>query len=221
MKEKISPIKIYPRRSPALAPNLPRTLSFASRQLLRDLLILLNFDLNVLHCQQQPGQITYRDSQGRKRTYTPELLITYRTDIIPAKWMPPLLCEVRCREDLFQNWAELKPKLRAARAFARKRKWQFQVLTEPEIRTPYLYNAQFLLPYRRLEINWEHADLLMDTLHELRVADPQTLLIACSESQTHRLELLSSLWHLVSRKWIGADLTEHLTMRHVLWANEC
>jgi hypothetical protein len=202
------------------APKLPRTLSFASRQLLRDLLTLLNFDLNVLHYQQQPVQIKYRDSEGRQRAYTSELLITYRTDIIPAKWMPPLLCEVRCREDLFQNWTELKPKLRAARAFARKRKWQFQILTEPQIRTPYLYNARFLLPYRQLDINWEHADLLMDTLHELRVADPQTLLVACSASQTHRLELLSSLWHLVSLKWVGADLTERLTMRHVLWANE-
>jgi hypothetical protein len=202
------------------APKLPRTLSFASRQLLRDLLTLLNFDLNVLHYQQQPVQIKYRDSQGRQRAYTPELLITYRTDIVPAKWMPPLLCEVRCREDLFENWTDLKPKLRAARAFARRRKLQFQILTEREIRTPYFYNARFLLPYRQLETNWGHADLLMDTLHELRVADPQTLLAACSASQTHRLELLSSLWQMVSLKRIGVDLTERLTMRHTLWSNE-
>lgn len=220
MRERNSPINVYPRRAPLPAPRPPRTLSFASRQLLRDLLILLDFDLNVFRYERQPVQIKYRDSQGRKRAYTPELLITYRADIVPAKWMPPLLCEVRCREDLFETWADLKPCLRAARAFARRRKWQFQVLTEREIRTPYLYNARFLLPYRRLETNWEHADLLMGTLHELRQADPQTLLAACSASRNHRLELLSSLWQLVSLKRIGVDLTELLSMRQTLWSTE-
>src|SRR5918912_3356931 len=102
MPLKNSPIKVYPSRGPVPAPKLPRTLSFASRQLLRDLLTLLSFDLNVLHYQQQPVEITYRDAGGKKQTYAPELLITYRTDIIPARWMPPLLCEVRCREDLFE-----------------------------------------------------------------------------------------------------------------------
>jgi TnsA endonuclease N terminal/TnsA endonuclease C terminal len=198
----------------------PRSLSFASRRLVRDFLLLLDFDLNVLRYERRGVQINYADGQGRRRVYTPEFLITYRTDIIPAKWMPPLLCEVSHRNDLFHNWQELRPMLRAARSLARKRGWRFQVVTEREVYTPYLNNVGFLLPYRRMETNWEHADLLMEMLYELRAADPEALLAACSDSPARRLELLSSLWHLVSLRRVGVDLTQPLTMRSTIWTQE-
>jgi protein gp37 len=102
----------------------------------RDFLVLLDFDLNVLRYERRAMQINYADRQRRRRVYTPELLITYRTDSIHAKWTSPLLCEVRHRDDLFHNWRELKPILRAARSLARKRRWRFQVITEREVYTP-------------------------------------------------------------------------------------
>lgn len=110
--------------------------------------------------------------------------------------------------------------LRAARSLARKRGWRFQIVTEREVYTSYLNNVGFLLPYRRMDTNWEHADLLMETLYELRAADPEALLVACSDSPARRLELLSSLWHLVSLRRIGVDLTQPLTMRSTIWTQE-
>src|ERR671939_1828670 len=99
MREGNSTTSNRPLAGLVVSPVQPRTLSFDSRRLARDLLVLLDFDLNVLRYDRQAVRIKYTDPQGRPRLYTPELLITYRTDIIPAKWMPPLLCEVRCRND--------------------------------------------------------------------------------------------------------------------------
>lgn len=207
-------------REPVLSPSRPHNLLFLSRQLIRDFAILLDFDLNVLYFSRRPVPILYSDLEGRQRIYTPAFLVTYRSDIIPAKWMPPLMCEVRCHADLLQNWRELKPMLRAARRYARDRKLRFQIITEREVHTPYLNNAKFLLPYRLQETNWDHADLLMNMLFELRLASPETLLIACASNTPERARLLPSLWEMVAKKRVGVDLTLPLTMHSLIWSHD-
>jgi hypothetical protein len=143
-------------------------------------MLLLEFDLNVLRVEQTPVHIPYRDAAGNSHTYEPPLLVTYRRDIIPAKWMPPLLCDVMTRREALRSLPGLIHRLRAARAYALRRGWEFRLLTEREIRTPYLFNAKFLLRSRSQESNPEHARLLCGTLYELRLADVETLLLACS-----------------------------------------
>jgi hypothetical protein len=134
--------------------------------------------------------------------------------------MRSLLCDVMTRQDVFENWATLKPRVRAAHRYAHGRKWQYQLLTESEIRTPYLENAKFLLPYCRLETDWEGSRPLLRTLRELRQADPEALLAACATGDEHRTELTALLRHLVSIWQIGADLTEPLTMRSTIWPKD-
>jgi hypothetical protein len=185
-----------------------------------DFFIILDFDLNVQYYQRQPVSVTYTDPSGDSRAFTPEFLITYRRDIVPARKMRPLLCDVMTRQDVFENWANLLPRLRAARRYARGRRWQYQLLTERHIRTPYLENAKFLLPYCRLETDWEGSLPLLRTLRELRQADPEALLAACATGEGHRAELTPLLWHLISIWQIGADLTEPLTMRSTIWSKD-
>jgi hypothetical protein len=144
----------------------------------RDFYILLDFDLNVNKYIEQPLSVEYRDMEGHERTYTPDVLVYYRDDIIPAKLMKPMLCEVKYRRDLFENWKEHKPKMCAGRAYARERGWQFKIITECEARIPYLENAKFLRQYQSLSTNWDHANLLLDAMRELREADPESLLAA-------------------------------------------
>lgn len=214
-----------PRKSPPPSdpqpvepPPPPHNLLFSSRQLLRDFTTLLDFDLNVLYYIRRPFPIHYTDGEGRRRIYTPAVFVQYRADIVPAKWMPPLLCEVRSRDDLARNWPELRPMLRAALRYARSRRWRFQIITEREVRTPYLENVRFLSPYRRAETDWRHADLLLDTLYELRLATPEALLAACSADESQRAELLPSLWEMLAKKRAGVDLTRSLTMRSDIWS---
>jgi len=183
----------------------------------RDLLFLLEFDLNVATYEEQPVRIEFRDADGQSHTYTPDVLVTYRKDIVPAKRMQSLLCEVKYRKDLFADWKRLKPKFKAARSFAMERGWHFSILTEQEIRTPLLENARFLLSYQRLEMDWGQTQLLLQTIGELREATAESLLLACCQERLERACLLPMLWHLVSIGMIGADLNRKLTMHSPIW----
>lgn len=205
---------------PVEPPPPPHNLLFSSRQLLRDFTTLLDFDLNVLYYTPRPFPVPYTDGEGRRRIYTPAFIVQYRSDIIPAKWMPPLLCEVRSRGDLARNWTALRPMLRAGLRYARERRWRFQIVTEREVRTPYLENARFLSPYRKKDTDWRHTDLLLDTLYELRLATPEALLAACAADEAERAELLPSLWEMLAKKRVGVDLTQPLTMNTDIWSSD-
>lgn len=183
----------------------------------RDLLIQLDFDLNVARFEEQPLRVSFVDKAGRPHTYTPDILIFYRTDIVPAKQMPPILAEVKYRQGLFANWKELKPKFKAARAFAHEREWRFRILTEHEIRTPYLENAKFLRQYRRIESDWDTIHLLLDSLIELRATTPNALTLACFKDPMNRAELIPILWQLIAQRRIGCDLNLPLTMESPIW----
>jgi hypothetical protein len=218
----VNATRIYPgaTRPESLGRETDRAASPASAELMRDFFTILDFDLNLQYYQRQPVSITYTDPSGAQSAFTPEFLITYRRDIEPARRMRPLLCDVMARQDVFENWAALLPRLRAARRYARGRKWQYGLLTEREIRTPYLENARFLLPYCRLATDWERSRPLLRTLRELRQTDPEGLLAACATGYMNRAELTFLLWHLVSVWEVGTDLTQPLTMRSTIWSKE-
>jgi hypothetical protein len=179
----------------------------------RDFMLLLDFDRDVDRYEEQPVKIEYRDAKGSKRTYTPDVLVYYRQDISPEKLNSPLLCEVKYRKDLFENWKDNKPKIRAGRAYAREQGWRFQIFTEREIRTPYLENARFLRQYLRIDPDTNNRNLLLETIRQLYETDPDSLLLAIHQDRLKRAELLPTLWHLLAVGMIEADLTQPLNMR--------
>ena len=186
----------------------------------RDLLILLDFDPEVLCYEEQPVRIDYVDAGGCHRHYTPDVLVRWRREGVSAGGMRPLLSEVKYRSMLRQRWADLKSGVRAARAEARARGWMFWILTEVEIRTPYLQNAKFLSPYRLLAPDGVTANGILTTLHQLRESDPERLLSTLAGDLTKRAELIPTLWHLVATRKVGLELCLPLTMRSRLWSLE-
>ncbi|MDW7645230.1 MAG: TnsA endonuclease N-terminal domain-containing protein [Desulfuromonadales bacterium] len=96
----------------------------------RDFLILLDFDITVVRFEEQPATISYNDQEGRARTYTPDVLAFYRTDIPFSRKRVPCLFEVKYREDLKKGWKEFRPKFKAAIRYAKKRGWKFKIITE-------------------------------------------------------------------------------------------
>lgn len=191
------------------------SLSHGSAALLGDLFTLLDFNLEVLYYERQPVSIPYTDPSGDSRAYAPELLIAYRKDIAPERL--PLLCDVMLREDLFENWKELKPKFRAARAYAREQCLTFKVLTERDICTPYLWNARFLLQFQRLPKHPAHTRVLLNKLSELGRTTAVDLLAACSDDEAECKAMLPSLWRLAAHGRVGADLICPVTMDSPLW----
>lgn len=185
----------------------------------RDLMYLLQFDINVLKFEPQPLVIHYKDENGRQRKYTPDILIHHRKDIFPAKTLPTILAEVKYRDDLRQNFKEYRPKFKAAIHFAKEQGWRFQFLTEREIRSPYLDNAKFLLPYKKIDPNqtYQNLHLVLDKITELRETDVETLLVSIYRDKWNQAELLPVVWYLIANRRIGNDLSRPITMRSRIW----
>ena len=177
----------------------------------RDLLDLLAFDVNVERCETQPIKLYYDGDNGNRIPYTPDVIVYYRRDIAPAKYMPHLLVEVKYREEYRARYHELKQRFRAARRYAQAQGWRFCVLTEREIRTPYLENARFLRPYRDHASDPFRERTLLACLASLGEATPSDLLDTFGTVE--RARFLGVLWKLVSEFRIQVDLTEKITMR--------
>jgi hypothetical protein len=183
----------------------------------RDFMELVRFDLNIRRFTPQPLVIEYLDTLGKHRKYTPDGFIEYRRDILPAKDMPHVLCEIKYRADFREKWKELLPKFRAAKHYCSNQGWEFRIYSESEIRTPYLKNVRFLWPFRNDLRDPEVADMFLLHLSELRESDPQALLYSLFRNRWKQAATLPDLWHLIATCQIGCDLTKPLTMKSRIW----
>ncbi|MBV1775082.1 TnsA endonuclease N-terminal domain-containing protein [Burkholderiaceae bacterium DAT-1] len=182
----------------------------------RDFITLLEFNPAVLAFEVQPLTINWIDSQGTSRSYTPDVLARFRQTDDETN---TVLYEVKYRNDLKKDWPILKPKFKAAIKRARQHRWRFKIVTEQEIRSPYLDNATFLLPFiRRTPPTPEVISQLLGHLDLVTQSSPQELLHACSQDEWQQAYLIPALWHLIGTRQICADLTEKLTMTSKIWS---
>ncbi|MFA6412378.1 MAG: TnsA endonuclease N-terminal domain-containing protein [Syntrophales bacterium] len=185
----------------------------------RDLLEILEFDLNVDMYDVQPVRITYYDSYGKKRHYVPDVLVSYRRDIVPAKNMKHMLCEVKYLEDLKNNGKEWRHKFKAASRFAKQKGWVFRILTERNIRTPFLDNVMFFKRYKDHKMG-RLGPLVLEQMREMRMCTPEGLLLSVSADQNVKVRIMPILWHLIAVRRIGAELNEPFNMKSIIWALE-
>jgi hypothetical protein len=194
-----------------------RALSAFESTLERDYLVLLDFDPAVNHYEEQPLTIKYRDSAGRCRRYTPDVFVSYHR-VRGATSVPSALCEIKYRDDLRQHWAEYKPKFRAAHRYTREHGWCFRLVTEREIRTPFLENAKFLRQYQDFAVDETRQRQLLQALVEQRATDLAGLLSAITDDRWQRAQLLPVLWQLIAQRKVGVDLEQPLKMGSRLWS---
>lgn len=179
----------------------------------RDLITLLEFNPAVESYQSQPVRIDYVFQSTERHHYTPDYLIRYSA----ASNALPTLCEVKYRVDLQKNWNDWKRSFKEAHRYAANRDLRFKIFTEVEIRTPYLYNAQFLLPFRRCRPNPESAELLINMLHDLKQTSPEILVRSIYSDDARAARLLSTLWKLVGEGCISTDLSQKLSKHSRIW----
>src|SRR5262245_42941407 len=218
------PVRIVPknyRNLTGLVPN-SRTQAMTAFEstLERDFLLLLDFDPDVEFYEEQPLTLTYHDTTGQRRTYTPDLLVRYRPACVEVGRAKAHLCEVKYRDDLRQHWTDYRPKFRAAQRYARQQGWRFRVVTERHVRTPYLANVKFLGSYRMMHVDDAHQAQLLRVLSEVKETDPASLVALISADRWRQAQLLPTLWQLIARRQVGADLAQHLTMRSPIWLKE-
>lgn len=181
----------------------------------RDFLTLLNFNRAVRSFEVQPVRIPLSGSD-RQRHYTPDVLVHFDPERMPDR--KPWLCEVKYRSELRSDWKKLTPKFKAAARFAAEKGWRFKLITEAEIRTPFLENVRFLDRYSRLTPGIEDdVARLRETLTQLREATPALLLAALCKDRWNQALLLPKLWHMIGTAQVMADLTVPLTMQSSIW----
>lgn len=195
-----------------------RSITFES-SLEKDYITLLEFDDNVIEYTEQPIKIAYTNN-GIKRNYYPDILIRRKSHAESNCVQKNILVEVKYSSFISKHKLELEPKFNAARDYSIKAGWEFQIVTENEIRTGYLENVRFLLRYRDYNDfhDYDFA-LLLDTVNKLEHTTPEELIIVAAKDWNKRAELVYLLWHMVANKYIQCDLTNKLTMDSEIWPN--
>lgn len=181
----------------------------------RDFLRITEFDPNVADFVEQPVLIEY-ENDGVQHKYIPDFLVTYK-HYLQGTQPKPLLVEIKYRDDLRAKWYSYKPKFLAAMKFCDVKGWRFKILTEVEIRTPYLENARFLHGYKKAQVNNEDYQFLLTKIQDLRVTTPKEILLCSSNDFNRRASLLYCLWCMVANTAIGVDLSKKLTMESSIW----
>lgn len=192
----------------------------------QDFLTLLEYDKTIDRYRSQPFTLRWKDASGKRRSYTPDVIARY-------SWLTPSgehirrvkLFEVKPEKVLREDWAELKPKFRAAIGWARDFGCVFHLVTEKSIRTPYLKNVQFLMSFRSSELGHDpyagkKQRLITKALVQLEHSTPRDLLTAVTQDRILQAELIPWMWNLLVMNYIGADLHQPLTMASPIWANE-
>ncbi|MHC5347480.1 TnsA endonuclease N-terminal domain-containing protein [Metapseudomonas furukawaii] len=189
-------------------------------------LMLLDYDNRVRGYQVQPFKIRWKAPNGRWREFTPDVVVSYTADAQAAEpWLKPTVFEVKTRKELSAKWDDLRPKFRAAVAWAKMYGCRFKIITETEIRTPYLTNVQHFMHFRSFRLG-EHPDagrmqkLLLEALHEEKKATPRGVLECISSNKRDQAELIPWLWNLVTLEMVGADLTQPFNMGSPIWITD-
>lgn len=174
----------------------------------RDFIALLEFSPEVARYEVQPVKIEWRDAEGRLRYYRPDVRVEFCDELK----RPPWLYEVKCREDLCAHWDELRPKFRQGIRYARKQGWVFHLVSDVEIRTPYLVNARFLLGYRNREIPKALIEAVRHASEGLGEMSVEQILHTLSDDPWRQAEYLPAIWYLIANGHLHADLQQALTM---------
>lgn len=211
------PVRKIPKNYRNLTGVLASTKSTGPAQfestLERDFLSWCEFSPEVQSFEVQPVTIEWRNPDAGRRIYTPDVQIIFS----PDTQRPPWLCEVKYRADLQKDWATLHPKFLKAIRYAKERGWRFRLITEIEIRTVYLDNIRFLLPFRSRNTSDTEVGILLDAIPLGKHVTPASLLLHISPDKYKQAELLPIIWHLISHHRIGTNLRQPLTMDSPIW----
>lgn len=174
----------------------------------RDLLILLDFDPTVAQVVGQPVRFDFRHPvTGRQTHYTPDVYARHEGDR-PRE----ILYQCKYREDLWINFPKLKHGFKVAMRVAREHGMTHRIVTEVEIRGPFLENATFLRRYLRIDPDEEVEERLAATLATLGQATPQMLMAAAFCAEENRALAVPHMWRMMGIGRILVEMHKPITM---------
>jgi hypothetical protein len=169
----------------------------------------LLFDEQVIDVQEKPFTLNI-NARGKNHAYTPNLSARFLFDGFYMN--STVVYDVKPYEELVAHWAMYKPRFKAAIKHCRLNEWRFKILTEKQIRTPYLENILFLMRYKTVSLENIMRQQLLYSFKATGPTTPQGLLAAAYGRTEARMPALAILWSLVAEGVIQADLKKTLTM---------
>lgn len=157
----------------------------------------------------QPVTIDYLYA-GKSGKYTPDVAVYYK----PELKRKPLLVEIKYQAELTRKKDELEPKFNAVKNYAANSGFEFNVLTEKEIRTDYLSNVRFLSRYQYSSIDGTYAQTITARFNQKIRLTPKELLT--SEDEETNSRMLYTLWQLLSINILHCEMQQKLTMNTIL-----
>lgn len=182
----------------------------------RDWLICLDFDPAVELILEQPFSIMY-EVDGSERRYTPDVLARYRHS---QEKSSVLVFEVKPYEKVRAEFSQFRARFKQMTRYCRERDWRFKIVTERQIRTPYLDNAKFLRKYRRMAEQSLYKEQLLYSMRALGPTTPQALLASAYLHEEKRMAALTELWRMIALREIRTDFDKRLTMQSQIWIGE-
>lgn len=175
-----------------------------------DLYKILAFDPRVLNLEVQPLRVPWLDSIGKGRLYTPDCHVNFVLNLRSVTF------EVKSRSWLREHWKEVRTAYRAAVHVAALKGERFKLITDVEIRIPYLQNVKILLPIVRRGADRAQQARLLAAIAALGDTTPSSVLqYLCVDAQEWGF-LLHVLWYLVGTFQVYANLTVPLTMESLI-----
>ena len=184
-----------------------------------DFLILLKMDDSVESFVTQPLEIPYA-LNGANRTYIPDVLVKYKPDSQGVVRRTTLV-EVKPEDYADDPDDELAAKFAAANLFCEAKGWDFQIVSEPQINTPRLGNANFLMRFVNRTCEPGHKKLLLEQLDLWNgCATANALLAGVYRTKAMQAALIPDLWTLVAQRALLVDLDVPLNMMTEIWEAE-
>lgn len=218
--------RIIPPSHRSITGSLPtrfpaRQLHYESK-LERDFLILLEIDAGLEMVETQPVTLDLV-VEGRRRRYTPDILATWWEDAHFPYGKRRVVFEVKPYSVLTRDYAELAPKLRAAKRHFASRGVGFRVVTDRSIYCTKQANAVLLGPPMRRPLSQDimrtvRAILTYPGIEDRSLGEVKKLLIA---DGLLRDTAQQALLHMLGIGYLVADLNLPITgeTRMKWWAN--
>lgn len=225
ISEEFSPIRKAQTVYGSISGNYPfrneKTIWFEST-LERDFLIKQEFNNSVVDVVGQPVLIPYITELGNDSTYIPDFLVQLSSaeyddfEDYPA----PLLIEIKPRKKIIEDWEKLKPKFKAAHAFAHSKGWKFKIVHEERLYDQYWKNITFLKRFKRSHVDEIDQKVLVETLEKLGQCTVNQLPPQIFKDEENVLRAIHHIWALVAKRIITCDLYVPLTSETIIWVND-
>ncbi|MBE7635716.1 hypothetical protein GUA87_02580 [Sneathiella sp. P13V-1] len=174
----------------------------------RDFIELMEFNTQVTNIISQPIKIRYVNSEQAIRHYTPDFLVSY--EVSDSNEEETWIYEIKYVDDLHKNCSDLKEKFRAAIRHSKSNQYRFKILTERQIRTPYLENVKILQKHLRYPLP-EYWKVVFEVFNNGLATSLDTFVSKHGIEGIQLQELIFVIWQLVARNILITDLNKPLS----------